>query len=256
MPFNLKYQITADYIAPNTKRRPALALSPSVRFVVAHDTGNPTSTARNNVDYFKRSANDILASAHLFIDDQQIIECIPALTAAPEKAWHVRYNVTGDNELYGYDANDAAIGVEYCYGSNIDATESYKRYIWTIAYICFKFGLNPQTAVIGHYLLDPGRKTDPVSGLAASGRNYTQLLSDIVNEYNNCANQNIMKMPLIRISSGVKVYAIGADGKRYWIFNEETFNVGRAMGLWGAWNEVQVVPSDNHPDGSAILLVK
>lgn len=255
MPFTLKYQIIADYIAPGTKRRPALAVSPAVKFIVAHDTGNSGSTARNNVDYFKRSANDVFASAHLFVDDRQIIECIPALTAAPEKAWHVRYNVSGDNELYGFDANDAAIGVEYCYGPNIDAALAYQRYVWTLAYICYKFSLNPQTAVIGHYLLDPGRKTDPVSGLAASGRSYEQLLLDVKNEYNNCLINN-MKMPLIRISSGPKVYAIGADGKRYWIFNEETFNVGRAMGLWGAWPEVQTVPSDSHPDGHAILLVK
>ncbi len=63
-------------------------------------------------------------------------------------------------------------------------------------------------------------------------------------------------MQLIRLNGSPKVYAIGADSKRYWIFNEETFNVGRAMGLWGAFSEVQVVASDNHADGSAILLVK
>ena len=254
MPFTLKYQISADYIAPNTLRRSGLAVSPAVKFIVAHDTGNSGSTARNNVDYYKRSANEVSASAHIFVDDRQIIECIPALTAAPEKAWHVRYNMTQDNEMYGFDANDAAIGVEYCFGPNINAAEAYKRYIWTLAYICYRFGLNPTTAITGHFLLDPGRKTDPRSGLAASGRTYEQLLIDIKNEYNNCTTN--MKMPLLRVTSGSKVYAIGADGKRYWIFNRETFDTGAAAGMWGAWSEIQQVASDNHPDGHAIILVK
>ena len=63
-------------------------------------------------------------------------------------------------------------------------------------------------------------------------------------------------MPLIRIVNSPKVYAIGADSKRYWIFNEETFNTGRAMGLWGDFSEVQVVNSDNHADGHALIFVK
>lgn len=255
MPFLKKYPIVADYIPINTKRRSGLAVSPSIKFIVAHDTGNSGSTARQNVNYYKASANEIFASAHLFVDDKEIIECVPALTALPEKAWHVRYDVSGDNQMYGYDANDAAVGVEYCFGPNINSAEAYQRYVWTLAYICYTFNLNPQTAIIGHFVLDPSRKTDPRSGLAASGRSYEQLLADVKNEYNNCQNTN-MKMQLIRIANSPKVYAIGADGKRYWIFNEETFNTGRAMGLWGDFSEVQVVPSDSHPDGHAIILVK
>ncbi|MFA6919143.1 MAG: peptidoglycan recognition family protein [Patescibacteria group bacterium] len=255
MPFLKKYPIVADYIPINTKRRSGLAVSPSVKFIVAHDTGNSGSTARQNVNYYKSSANATNASAHIFVDDKEIIECIPALTASPEKAWHVRYDVTGDNQMYGYDANDVAIGVEYCFGTNINATEAYKRYVWTLAYICYQFNLNPQTAIIGHCFLDPSRRTDPRSGLAVSGRTYEQLLLDVKTEYNNCQNNN-MKMSLIRISNSPKVYAIGGDNKRYWIFNEETFNVGRVMGLWGGLGEVQVVASDSHVDGHAIILIK
>ncbi|GAA3327582.1 hypothetical protein GCM10020331_068100 [Ectobacillus funiculus] len=55
------------------------------------------------------------SSAHTFVDDQRIIEMIPI----DEVAYHVRYSVPTDNELYGYNANSAAIGVELCYGGNI-----------------------------------------------------------------------------------------------------------------------------------------
>ena len=111
MAFKQKYTIKADYLTRGTKRRSGILISPSVKFIVAHDTGNANSTAQGNVNYYKNSQNEIYASAHLFVDDKEIIECVPALTSDPEKALHVRYQLTKDNEIYGHNANDAAIGV-------------------------------------------------------------------------------------------------------------------------------------------------
>jgi N-acetylmuramoyl-L-alanine amidase len=187
MSFLMRYPITVSLLTPGTKRRSGRKMDP-VRFIVAHDTGNPGSTARNNVRYYENSRNTMSASAHYFADDKEIIECIPVLSGPPEKAWHVLYNKPKDNQMFGADANDAAIGVEYCYGGTINANESYKRYVWLIAYLCHKFQLDPARAIVGHHILDPGRKTDPKSGLAASGRTYEQLLLDIVTEYHACLN--------------------------------------------------------------------
>jgi N-acetylmuramoyl-L-alanine amidase len=186
MSFKEKYIITPKYLTAGSKRRSGKFISPSVKFIVAHDTGNAGSTAANNVRYYENSKDKESASAHIFVDDKQILECIPVFTGKPEKAWHVIYNVTTDNALYGFDANDAAIGVEYCFGSNIDADESYRKYIWIMAYACFKFGMDPKTSVVGHFFLDPDRKTDPMSGLAKSRRTYEQLLKDIVTEFADC----------------------------------------------------------------------
>lgn len=188
MSFKMKYNIVSDYLPVPSSRRPGKKLD-KVAFVVAHDTGNKNSTAKNNVTYYRNSCNREKASAHIFVDDKEIRECIPALTAAAEKAWHVIYNVTTDNRLYGDDANDAAIGVEYCYGSNIDADEAYRRYLWVLAYICYKFDLDPSKTIVGHMVLDPGRKTDPQNGLSASGRSYKQLLLDVVSEYHDCMRE-------------------------------------------------------------------
>jgi len=185
----MKYSVTARYLTKPSKRRSGLIMSPGVRFIVAHDTGNPNSTAANNVSYYENSRDQQSASAHIFVDDHEIIECIPALTAPPEKAWHVLYNVPTDNQLYGYNANDAAIGVEYCYGDKINADEAYKRYLWVIAYACNKYGLDPAKSIVGHFFLDPQRKTDPVTGLAHSRRTYEQLLRDVVAEYQECLGQ-------------------------------------------------------------------
>jgi N-acetylmuramoyl-L-alanine amidase CwlA len=183
MSFLQKYIITPNYLSKPSKRRSGRTITSGVKFIVAHDTGNPGSTAANNVRYYERSRNEMSASAHIFVDDKEIIECIPALTAAPEKAWHVLYRVETDNHIYGYDANDAAIGVEYCYGGHINADAAYQKYVWVIAFICERFGLDPATAVVGHFFLDPQRKTDPVTGLAYSRRSYDQLLNDVVTEY-------------------------------------------------------------------------
>ncbi len=186
MAFKQKYEIIPRYLTPGTKRRSGRLIAPGVKFIVAHDTGNPNSTANGNVRYYQNSVNEMSASAHLFVDDRDIIECIPALTGTPEKAWHVLYGAVADNNLYGYDANDTAIGVEYCFGTNINADEAYNRYVWVMAFICSKFHLDPRKAIVGHFFLDPLRKTDPVTGLARSRRTYEQLLRDVVTEFTAC----------------------------------------------------------------------
>src|SRR6266568_8761080 len=185
--FNQKYIITPRYLSKPSKRRSGLHMSPGVCFIVAHDTGNPGSTAATNVRYYENSRNEESASAHIFVDDKEIIECIPALTGPPEKAWHVLYNVPTDNRMFGHNANDAAIGIEYCYAGSIDPDEAYRKYIWTMAYACFRFGIDPAGHIAGHFMLDPNRKTDPVTGLARSRRTYEQLLRDVVLEYNECS---------------------------------------------------------------------
>jgi N-acetylmuramoyl-L-alanine amidase CwlA len=195
MPFNNKYNITANYIPKPSKRRSGLIIS-KVRFLVAHDTGNKNSTAAQNVMYYINSRDEKSASAHLFVDDKEILECVPALTSQPEKAWHVLCNVPKDNELYGANANDAAIGVEYCFGDNIDADKAYDKYIWVLAKLCSQFQLDPTKDITGHFFLDPKRKTDPVTGLLQSRRTYDQLLADVVKEYKECTGLVITDDPL------------------------------------------------------------
>ncbi|MGG4144850.1 N-acetylmuramoyl-L-alanine amidase [Paenibacillus algorifonticola] len=189
MSFTMKYLIEQRLLPVKTKRRSGIAMN-RVGFAVAHDTGNDGSTAAGNVGYYINSANEMSASAHTFIDDKQIIECIPATIGLKEKAWHVLYNTTVDNAIYGADANDVAIGVELCYShlkGSINNTESYKRYVWYLAYICYKFNLNPLKDIIGHNTLDPKRKVDPTNALSRMGKNFNQLIADVANEYKACA---------------------------------------------------------------------
>jgi N-acetylmuramoyl-L-alanine amidase CwlA len=168
-------QITQKYIPINTLRRSGQKLQ--VKFLVAHDVGNDGSTALQNVDYYIKSANEDFASAHTFIDDQNIIECIPQ----DEKANHVRRNPTVDNTLFGVEANDCALGVELCYFSK-DLQRSkmaYTRYCEYIKALCQKYQLNPSTHVVGHYRLDPERRVDPLNAFRLIGKNWEDFIKDI-----------------------------------------------------------------------------
>ena len=183
--FLMKYPIEQKFLTCPSKRRSGTKM-PSVTFMVAHDTGNPGSTADQNVKYYQNSCHDMSASAHLFVDDKKIIECVPFLTATPEKAWHVLYNVDTDNTQFGDDANDVAGGVEWCYGGKIDLKESYKRFVWVMAYACYKHKIDPLKEITGHYLLDPKRKTDPQKPLQLLKKTLDDFKKDVAAEMKAC----------------------------------------------------------------------
>ena len=137
-------------------------------FAVFHDTGNINSTAQNNVDYYINTYNidiSLTASAHLFVDDQEAILCIPT----DEKAWHVRYETTQDVKWYGYHANDAAIGLEACYfTSRARSLKSLDNACRVMAALCQSWNINHWDHMPGHQDLQQD-KQDPGNLLAACG---------------------------------------------------------------------------------------
>lgn len=96
------------------------------------------------------------------------------------------YNVTTDNERFGYESNDAAFCVELCYGSNktntIDFNEAYKRFAWYLAYCFDKWGKNPFVHIPSRKQLDPARKRDVDQALALYGKTLKDLLNDVAAE--------------------------------------------------------------------------
>lgn len=166
-----------DLLPTKTKRRSGLKIK-GVKFIVCHDTGNPNSTAQGNVNYYKNSANEMSASAHVFVDDKDIISCIPAT----ERAWHVLYNVTTDNTMFGYDANDYAIGVELCYFPKdaVRSIKAYNSYVRYIAGLCKIFTLNPAIHLVGHFHLDPARKTDPMNAFKVLKKTWGNFIDDVI----------------------------------------------------------------------------
>lgn len=171
---NLK--ITQRYIPVKTLRRSGIPIE-GIKFIVAHDTGNDKSTALQNVNYYISSANEMEASAHAFVDDTGVIECIPHT----EKAWHVRKNMPLDNQMFGGDSNSFALGIELCYFSNdIERSKkAYRNYVEYIKGLMAKYNLD-HSKIVGHYTLDPDRRTDPLNAFKYIGKTWTDFLNDLI----------------------------------------------------------------------------
>lgn len=151
-------------------------------FLVAHDTGNPNSTAQNNVDYYENTHNiqQGIASAHIFVDDKEAIICIPVT----EVAYHVLPSTTIDNAWYGVDANDGAAGVEICYFTNKTRSQkSLDNGARVLAYLAEYWGIDYKTEMPGHQDIQYD-KSDPGNALQASGYGHaTSNLDSIVAKY-------------------------------------------------------------------------
>lgn len=239
MPLNEKYEITRDYI-PIGKSRPGIE-NEGIQFIVAHDTGNPGSTAYENRAYFAR--NVVSASAHTFIDDDVILEIIPL----NEKAWHVRYEVPTDDRMFGEDANDAAIGVELAWGGNIDFWEAYDRYVWYMAYLSHRFNLQPLTDIVAHSTLDPARRTDPQNALNRYGLTWSEFLSDVQYYYEHFYdnpektakehNETLVDMrpkPRVKGVSTALLLSYGDRGKAVKRIQEMLIKAGMDLSQYGA----------------------
>lgn len=176
-------KVKTDLLPIGTRRSGQKLTTGKPKFIVAHDTGNINTTAQNNVDYYRNSYNiswDLVASAHIFVDDKECIVCIPTT----EKAWHVLYDAQQDNIWYGVDANDGAIGVEISYFSDKKRSQkSLENGAKVLAYLAEYWGINYKTNMPGHQDIQAG-KQDPGNVLQASGYGRaTSNLDKIVAKY-------------------------------------------------------------------------
>jgi len=158
-----------DFLPIGTRRSGQPLTSKKPLFAVAHDTGNPHTTAQTNVNYYRNTYMidwSIVASAHIFVDDKECIVCIPVT----EKAWHVLYNTPTDNQWYGADANDVAFGVEGSYfpGNVERSRKSLDNMARVLAYLCNYWGIDYKTEVPGHQDIQAD-KIDPGNLLEACG---------------------------------------------------------------------------------------
>lgn len=169
-----KGKYTEILIPSGTLRRSGLKLK-DVRYLVAHDTGNAGTTAKQNALYFVNSANEMQASAHFFVDDKDIVLVIPK----DEKAFHVLQNTNIPPNVVGNLANDHSIGIELCYGGNIDNFKAYENYVGLFAELCTEYKLNPNTGISSHAKLDPERRKDPLNAFKLIGKGWPWFIVDV-----------------------------------------------------------------------------
>lgn len=166
---------SGDLLPVPSKRRSGIKVDP-IKYLVAHDTGNKNSTARQNVEFYKKSAFEDEASAHAFVDDKEVIWCIPE----DEKAWHVRYSAGLPPNTKGSYANDCALGIELCFFDDQERTKkAYANYCAELGKLCTKYNLNPYTDIYPHENLDPSRRSDPFSAFLTIGKTWTDFTIDV-----------------------------------------------------------------------------
>ncbi|MFF2889851.1 N-acetylmuramoyl-L-alanine amidase [Paenibacillus sp. NPDC057967] len=92
-----------DHIPKSTpcNRRPGIVMVPT--YITIHNTGNPTSTARNERNWLTNPGNTATASYHIAIDERETIECLPL----NEVGWHAGDGGSGPG-------NRSSIGIEIC----------------------------------------------------------------------------------------------------------------------------------------------
>ncbi|MCS4487177.1 peptidoglycan recognition protein family protein [Staphylococcus americanisciuri] len=217
--------VYTDFLPFGTRRTGQRLDSGNPKFAVFHDTGNPNSTAQNNVDYYRNTYNigwDATASAHIFVDDKEAIICIPVT----EKAWHVLYNTPIDNAWYGDDANDIAFGLEACYFSDRQRTlKSLDNSCRIMAALCNSWGINPRNQMPGHQDIQYD-KQDPGNILAAAGygRRDMSVIDNLVVKYMNG------DAPVKKIAPTVKTPVQGKPLQTIWAW-EGTFTAHKTNTL-------------------------
>ncbi|MBG9745640.1 N-acetylmuramoyl-L-alanine amidase, partial [Paenibacillus alvei] len=73
----MPYEYRIDHIPRNTpcNRRPGNAMSATT--LTIHNTGNPSSTAKNERAWLTNPSNSRTASYHIVIDEREAIEVLP-----------------------------------------------------------------------------------------------------------------------------------------------------------------------------------
>lgn len=188
--------VYTDFLPFGTRRTGQKLTTGKPRFAVFHDTGNPDTTAQDNVNYYRNTYNidwAMVASAHVFVDDKEAIICIPVT----EKAWHVLYDTPTDNAWYGVDANDGAFGIEACYFKNKERSmKSLDNACRIAAVFCESWTINPKNEMPGHQDIQAD-KQDPGNILAACGygRRDMKVIDNLVVGYMKGKSKSLKKQP-------------------------------------------------------------
>jgi N-acetylmuramoyl-L-alanine amidase CwlA len=143
------YFVRNDFIKPSQWTRTQKRIVP--KGLVIHWTANTSSgaTAQANRNFFNNRTGTY-GSAHLVGDSREIIAALPYMPNDVEQAYHVGAN-TYYTKQFGSYPNDGSIGYEMCVNKDGNFRESYKRAVWTMAYLCKVYGFSPNEDILRHY---------------------------------------------------------------------------------------------------------
>lgn len=156
-------QVKKQYLSAGHENRPGTKIT--VKGVVVHWTANENkgADAEANRNYFNRGSRVIKgelyelyndkngkpvpfrsASAHLCVDDNDLVECLPWKKGEAEKAYHVgadSYVQQTLKELGGTSPNSCTIGLEICVNADGNFKKAYQNAIEVTAQMLKEHGL-------------------------------------------------------------------------------------------------------------------
>jgi uncharacterized protein YgiM (DUF1202 family) len=191
-----------------TVRNRTVSNRTSIQYLVIHYVG-AVSSAKANCNYFYSEYRG--ASAHYFVDDNSIWQCVEDKNVA----WHC-----GANTYYNGCRNTNSIGIEMCcYNNNgiIDMSDTViSNTIELAAYICKKYGISIDN-VVRHY--DVTHKQCPAPFVANSSRwdDFKNRLStaingEVVTPTTNTENNTMNKSMYVSVNSSLNIRSGAGTG--------------------------------------------
>ena len=120
--------------------------------VVLHSIGTPQPSAQVLRDYWQRNGSQYVV--HYMVSDSQILHCMPD----NYKCWHV--GSPGNAKYIGIEMGEPS-QIRYTSGAKFTVSDlaaaqryaeaAYKNAVQLIAYLCKRYGWEPQNAVWTHY---------------------------------------------------------------------------------------------------------
>lgn len=139
-------------ILANKRNYGAKRKTSAIKYLIIHYTGNRNDTAQANCKYFQTGGRN--ASAHYFVDPNEVIQSVPDDTIA----WSVggaKYSncaVTGGGKYYGKATNANSISIELCGGpDSVKATQATINRALTLTKALMKLYNIPASNVIRHF---------------------------------------------------------------------------------------------------------
>ena len=121
--------IIKKYVKYNFSKR-----TDKIKYIVLHDTGNKSAGADALAHYHYFNNANRNASAHFFVDSEEVIEIInPKIN----RAWHC-----GDGKGAKGITNDNSIGVEMCVNMDGDFTKTFNKTVELVKYLMKEYNID------------------------------------------------------------------------------------------------------------------
>ena len=167
-----------------------------IRYIVAHDTGNPSRGANATAHYNYFNGGDRSSSADFFVDDTQVL-CVNDYYKY--YTWHC-----GDGRgKYGI-TNRNSVGIEFCINVDSDRDKTLERTAQLVRELMQELNI-PIERVVRHY--DASRKNCPQSMSGNGWAQWYKFKEKLKGEDLTMAQYEELKNEITQLTETVKVLA-------------------------------------------------